>query len=60
MKNVAYLTYDDRYFYAGFVFDDPNPGGIRAPLGDHDHVPSTTDYAGVIVDSRNDGKTAQM
>jgi hypothetical protein len=23
-------------------------------------VPSTTDYAGVIVDSRNDGKTAQM
>ena len=59
-KNVAYLTYDDKYFYAGFVFEDPNPGAIRAPLGDHDAVPSSTDYAGVILDSRGDGKTAQM
>ncbi len=60
VKNVAYLTYDDRYFYAGFVLEDPNPGGIRAPLGDHDAVPGSTDYAGVILNSRNDGKTAQM
>jgi hypothetical protein len=60
VKNLAYLTYDDKYFYAGFVFEDPNPSGIRAPLGDHDNVNSTTDYAGVIIDGRNDGKTAQM
>lgn len=60
VKNLAYLTYDDSYFYAGFVFEDPSPAGIRAPLGDHDNVPSTTDYAGVIIDSRNDAKTAQM
>src|SRR5262245_26648808 len=60
VKNVAYLTYDDRYFYAAFVFDDPHPKGVRAPLGDHDQVSSSTDYAGVIVDCRNDGKTAQM
>jgi len=60
VKNLAYLTHDDAYFYAGFAFDDPAPAAIRAPLGDHDNVPSTTDYAGVIVDSRNDGKTAQM
>jgi uncharacterized protein DUF5916 len=60
VKNVAYLTYDDKYLYAGFVFEDPNPGGIRAPLGDHDAVPGSTDYAGVIVNSLNDGKTAQM
>lgn len=60
VKNVAYLAYDDHYFYAGFRFDDPQPDGIRAPLGDHDNVPSTTDYAGVIVDSRNDAKTALM
>ena len=60
VKNVAYLTYDDDYFYAGFVFDDPTPGAIRAPLGDHDALPGSTDYGGVIVDSRNDGKTAQM
>ncbi len=59
--NLAYLTYDDRFFYAGFVFDDPKgPSAIRAPLGDHDAVSSATDYGGVIVDSRNDGKSAQM
>src|SRR5206468_3726324 len=60
VKNVGYLTYDDRYFYAGFRFEDPRPSAIRAPIGDHDAVPSSTDYGGVIIDSRNDGKTAQM
>ena len=60
VRNVAYLAYDDKYLYAGFEFEDPAPKGIRAPLGDHDAVPSATDYAGVIVDSHNDGKTAQM
>ena len=60
VKNTAYLTYDDQYFYAGFAFEDPQPRAVRAPLGDHDAVPSSTDYAGVIVDSHNDGKTAQM
>jgi hypothetical protein len=60
VKNLAYLTYDDHYFYAGFQFEDPEPKGVRAPIGDHDAMPSSTDYAGVIVDSRNDGKTAQM
>jgi hypothetical protein len=60
VRNVAYLVYDDRFFYAAFDFEDPHPGDIRAPIGDHDAVPSSTDYAGVIVDSRNDGKTAQM
>ena len=58
--NVAYLTYDDRYFYAGFQFEDPHPEGVRAPLGDHDAVSGSTDYGGVIVDSHDDGKTAQM
>src|SRR5262249_9633355 len=60
VKNRAYLAYDDNFFYAGFVFDDPTPSAIRAPLGDHDALGGSTDYAGVIVDSRNDGKTAQM
>ena len=60
VKNVGYLVYDDGYFYAGFAFDDPNPSAIRAPLGDHDQLSGSTDYAGVIIDSRNDGKTAQM
>ena len=31
VKSVAFLGYDDKYFYAGFRFEDPNPKGIRAP-----------------------------
>src|SRR2546428_1786631 len=53
VKNVGYLAYDDRFFYAGFEFEDPNPGGIRAPLGDRDNVPGFTDYGGIILDTRN-------
>ena len=60
VKNVGWLAYDDKFLYAAFEFDDPNPKLIRAPLGDHDQISGTTDYAGIIVDSRNDGKTAQM
>ena len=60
VKNVGYLTYDDHSFYAGFVFDDPAPKSIRGPLGDHDALGGATDYAGIIVDTRNDGKTAMM
>ena len=60
VKNLAYLTYDEKYLYAAFRFSDPSPKLIRAPLGDHDALSGTTDYGGIIVDSRNDGKTAQM
>src|SRR5262245_57571106 len=60
VKNVGWLAYDDKYLYAAFEFEDPNPKLVRAPLGDHDQISGTTDYAGIIVDSRNDGKTAQM
>jgi hypothetical protein len=58
--NVARLAYDDRFLYAAFELADPEPAAIRAPLGDRDHVPSYTDYAGVILDTRNDGKSAVM
>jgi len=60
VANLAYLAYDEEYFYAGFRFEDPNPAGVRAPLGDRDQLSGATDYAGVIVDGNNDGKTAQM
>jgi hypothetical protein len=60
VKNVAFLAYDDRFLYAGFEFDDPNPETIRAPLGDRDNVPGFTDYGGMIVGARNDGRSAQM
>ncbi len=59
VRNLAFLTYDDRYLYAGFILEDPDPSAIRAPIGDHDSVHSPTDYVGVIVDSKNDGKSAQ-
>jgi hypothetical protein len=60
VRNIGLLTYDDKYLYAGFIFDDPNPSSIRAPLGDHDAISGSLDYGGVIIDTRNDGKTAQM
>jgi Domain of unknown function (DUF5916) len=58
VANVAYLTYDDKYFYAGFEFSDPEPGKIRAPFADRDNLSGSTDYGGVILDARHDGKTA--
>ena len=60
VKTVAWLTYDDRFFYVAFDFADPDPKKIRAPLGDRDEVPIYTDYGGVILDTRNDGKSAFM
>lgn len=58
--NVGYLAYDEKYLYAAFRFDDPDPGLIRAPIADHDQLSSNTDYGGVIIDSRNDRKTAVL
>lgn len=60
VATVAHLAYDERYFYAAFEFADPHPEAIRAPLGDHDAVGGDTDYGGVILDARNDGKTAVL
>jgi hypothetical protein len=57
VHNVGYLAYDDSFFYAAFEFDDPDPAAIRAPYADRDNVPPYTDYGGVILDTRNDGKT---
>jgi hypothetical protein len=56
--SVGYLTYDDKYFYAGFEFSDPNPRAINAPFGDHDFMPSTADFGGMFLDTRHDGHTA--
>ncbi|HEY8021732.1 MAG TPA: DUF5916 domain-containing protein [Thermoanaerobaculia bacterium] len=55
---AARLAYDDRYFYAAFEFSDPNPRALRAPLGDHDDISGDTDYGGIILDTRHDGKSA--
>jgi hypothetical protein len=58
VKTLAYLAYDDRYLYVGFDFSDPDPARIKAPLGDRDNISVSNDYGGVILDTRNDGKTA--
>jgi hypothetical protein len=60
VANHGLLAYDDRFFYAAFDFADPEPSSIRAPLGDRDNVPGFTDYGGVIIDTRGDGKSAMM
>ena len=61
VRSVGYLAYDDRFFYAAFDFEDPSSSQIRAPLSDRDNVSgNATDYAGVILDTRNDGRTAVL
>lgn len=60
VKSIAWMGYDDRFFYAAFEFSDPNPSLIRAPYGDRDNVPGYTDYGGVILDTRNDGRTGLL
>jgi hypothetical protein len=60
VKTVGYLAYDEHFVYVGLRLDDPDPARIRAPLGDRDNLSSSTDYAGVILDSRNDGRTAVL
>ena len=57
VKNRGYVAYDDRYFYAAFDLEDPDPRQMRAPLVDRDGFGGDTDYAGVILDTRHDGKT---
>jgi len=59
VKNVGFLTFDDRFLYVGFEFDDPSPGAIRAPFGDHDSVNGNySDFAGIFIDPLNSGRTA--
>jgi hypothetical protein len=59
VKNVGRLTYDDRFLYAAFEFDDPKPSTIRAPLGDHDAINGNSmDFGGLFIDPLNTGRTA--
>jgi hypothetical protein len=58
IRTVGYLTYDDHALYVAFECDDPEPARIRAPYVDRDNVSSDTDYAGIILDTRHDRRTA--
>ncbi len=58
VKTTGYLVYDDKFLYAGFEFDDPAPKSIVAPYGDHDALSGSVDFAGMFLDTRNEGHTA--
>src|SRR3954469_13393476 len=58
VKSVGYLLYDDHFLYVGLDFRDPEPGKIRAPLGDHDAISGNSmDFGGVFLDSLDSGRT---
>jgi hypothetical protein len=58
VKTIAYLTYDDRYFYIGIRCEDPNPKKIRAPYVERDAVLGTDDNIAVFLDTRGEKRTA--
>jgi hypothetical protein len=61
VRNAGWVTYDDHALYAAFEFEDPNPGAMRAPYADRDDISGGgTDYAGIILDARNTGRTAVL
>ena len=58
VRNVGYLTYDDRFLYAAFEFDDPHPQMLRAPFAERDNISGNgTDYGGILIDGRDTGST---
>src|SRR5688572_16096114 len=60
-KTVGWVTYDSKFLYVAVEASDPKPSNIIAPYADHDQISGNTDdYAGIIVDTRNDGKTAYL
>jgi hypothetical protein len=61
VHNVGYLTYDDKFFYAAFEFDDPDLKALRAPFADRDNLGNGfNDYGGLLIDSRNSGRTGTL
>jgi hypothetical protein len=58
VKTIAWLTYDDRYFYVGVRCEDPNPQAIRAPYVERDNVLGTDDNVAIFLDTRNDHRTS--
>jgi hypothetical protein len=61
VKNVGYLAYDDRFLYAAFAFEDPDPSAIRAPFADRDNIGNGfNDYGGILLDARSTGMTGVL
>jgi len=61
VKNVGYLTYDDKFLYAAFEFEDPNPSALRAPFADRDNIGNGfDDYGGIVLDARATGSVGVL
>jgi hypothetical protein len=58
VKTTAWVTYDDLALYVAIKCDDPHPEGIRAYHVERDHLSNDQDFAGIFLDTRNDGRTA--
>lgn len=61
VKTVGWVTYDTKFLYFAIESTDPNPKAISAPYADHDQISGNTDdYVGVLLDTRNDGKSGYL
>src|SRR3954454_14554718 len=61
MRNVGRIAYDERFLYAAFEFDDPDPGAIRAPYSDRDDSGGGFyDFGGMFLDAGDSGHTAKL
>jgi hypothetical protein len=61
VRNVGRIAYDDRFLYAAFEFDDPNPGAIRAPYSDRDDSGGGFyDFGGLFLDAGDTGHAAKL
>ncbi len=58
VRTIGWVGYDSRFFYVAIRCDDPNPAKIRAPFVDRDNVFSDQDFAGILLDVKNDRRGA--
>ena len=58
VKTLAWVTYDQRYFYIALKCFDPEPRKIRAPYVERDNVIGTDDNVAIFLDTRNDRRSA--
>jgi hypothetical protein len=55
---IAKIAYDSTFVYVAFEAKDPHPDQIRAPFIDRDKVGEDQDYVEVMIDTRDDKRSA--
>jgi Domain of unknown function (DUF5916) len=58
VRTIARVGLDDRFFYASFWCEEPDPRRIRAPYVDRDGVTDQQDYVGILLDVDNARRSA--